>query len=498
MDLGKQKLPVGIDCFEKLRHENCYYVDKTGFIIDLLNNYSEATLITRPRRFGKSLNMRMLEAFFSPESDKSIFDGLKITGEHGLCSEYMGKYPVISLSLKRINAASFSLAYKLASSVIRQAAAKVYDLVKDDINLKSFDNEILSQLLQSNIEESALYESLYSLSSILEKHYGKKVIILIDEYDVPLAKAYEHGYYDQMVFLIRNLFENTLKSNDSLKFAVLTGCMRLSKESLFTGLNNLEVMSVSDDTYSEYFGFTDREVQDLLKYYDLHGSYQSIKEWYDGYRFGSTNVYCPWDVISYCRKLQHNRRHPPENFRINTSDNSVVQKFIDHCTSPNVKSDIEALINGEPVKKKIRQELTYRDMYSSIDNIWSVLFTTGYLTYKDRLDSRVFNLAIPNLEIRDVFAEHILELFKDYVNTNCNRVNCLYEALQSENAAEAEGILSSFLRQTISLRDASVPNPLKENFYHGLLVGLFIPMGGWSVSSNQEAGNGYCDIMMRS
>ena len=493
----RKKLPIGIDGFEKLRANEFYYVDKTGLIADLLSNLSEVTLYTRPRRFGKSLNMSMLEAFFSPDSDKSIFDGLKISGEESLCEQYMGQYPVISMSLKSICADNYDIAYRMAAALIREAAAKVYLQVRDSDKLMPMDRDGLEALMQATVGADALYGSLYTLSAILCRHYGRKVILLIDEYDVPLAKAHENGYYEQMVLLIRNLFEKALKTNDNLQFAVLTGCMRISKESIFTGLNNLKVLGISDVRSSEYFGFTDGEVRDLLAYYGLSDRYETVREWYDGYRFGNVNVYCPWDVINYCDLARYDTNAFPENYWINTSSNAVIRKFLKYSDSSTVQSEIETLINGGEVEKSIHQELTYADMYSSLDNLWSVLFTTGYLTQTQRLDTRRFCLVIPNEEIRDIFTEQILDLFRENVRRDSALLGRLCDALQTGDAASAQKSLGDYLRRTISIRDTAVRRSLRESFYHGLLLGILSAKENWDVSSNQEAGDGYSDLIVR-
>ena len=496
MTQRKKMLPIGVESFEKIRKDHFYYVDKTEMIAGLLNSRSEVTLFTRPRRFGKTLNMSMLEAFFSPLSDKSLFDGLKITEEKELCEAFMGKYPVISASLKGINAWDFQTAAEMAVRLVRNCARQYEDILPDSVRLSDADKEDFKELLDVHMPMSAFYSGLKTLSNLLEKHYGQKVVILIDEYDVPLAKAFEQGYYEQMVILIRNLFEQALKTNGSLQFAVLTGCMRISKESIFTGLNNLIVRSISDEEYDEFFGFTDAEVRKMLEYYDLSAYYDAVKDWYDGYRFGQTSVYCPWDVISYCRKLQTDSDHSPENYWLNSSGNYAVRKFIESADGTSVKSEIESLINGDAVEKTIRQDLTYRDMYASVDNIWSVLYTTGYLTKQGRSGSRI-QLVIPNREICNIFSEQILELFKEDVKKDGEALEVFCSALQSRDTAGMEKSLRDYLRKTISIRDAAVRKSLRENFYHGILLGILSFKSGWSVMSNQESGRGYSDIQIR-
>ena len=412
MATKKKKLPIGIENFEELLTEDFYYIDKTLLIKDLLNNWGKVNLFTRPRRFGKSLNMSMLKAFFEPGGSKEIFGGLEISKEKTLCEEYMGKYPVLSISLKGIHGSSYEKAYDMTVQLINGEARK-FQYLLDSSRLTKYDKQAFTALLQTNISEAALCSSLKVLSELLEKHYGKKIILLIDEYDVPLAKAFEQGYYDSMVLFIRNMFEHALKTNDSLKFAVLTGCMRISKESIFTGLNNLRVLSIAEVQFDEYFGFSDSEVQSLLAYYGLSDHYTQMKEWYDGYQFGNVRVYCPWDVINYCDALRSDSHAQPQNYWANTSGNEIVRRFIQKSDKGAAKREIEYLIAGEVITKEIHQELTYKDMYTSIDNLWSVLFTTGYLTQKGKANGSNFHLAIPNIEIRKIFTAQIMALFKE-------------------------------------------------------------------------------------
>lgn len=493
----RKKLPIGIDNFEKIRKNNFYYIDKTGLIIDLLNNWGEVTLFTRPRRFGKSLNMSMLASFFSPDSDKSIFRGLMIEQEKDLCEEYMGKYPVISVSLKSINAANYEMAYNMAADIVREAAMQVDEQIPDKSRLHPVDRADLQRLLHEHMEDSVLYGSIYTLSRILKRYYGQNVIILIDEYDVPLAKAYEQGYYEQMVLLIRNIFEKALKTNSNLQFAVLSGCMRISKESIFTGLNNLEVRSISDVEYDEYFGFTDGEVRAMLEYYGFAYAYDAVKEWYDGYQFGNTLIYCPWDVICYCKKLITDGNGTPENFWLNSSGNNIVRKFVEHSRNATLRDELESLINGETIEKTIRQDLTYPEMYSSIDNLWSVLYTTGYLTQRGTGNGMGLRLAIPNQEIHNIFTEHILEMFTRDVQKDGVALGRFCDALQSGDVFSAEQGLCDYLKRTISVRDTCVRTSLKESFYHGLLLGILGTRDSWSVTSNREAGDGFSDIEIR-
>ena len=493
----RKKLPIGIENFETMIREDYYYVDKTGLIADLLNAGGLVTLFTRPRRFGKSLNMSMLEQFFDPETDKSIFEGLKSREETQLCEKYMGQYPVISISLKRIEAGDFDTAYAQMAQIIREQAIRADNLVAQGTDIHPADRSALDRLLADMIKPADLYAGLYTLSGILEKHYGRKIVLLIDEYDVPLSKACEYGYYDQMVLLIRNLLHQAMKTNHNLQLAVLTGCMRISKESIFTGLNNLKVLGVSDARSDEYFGFTDQEVRDLLTYYGLSERYEEVREWYDGYHFGNVDVYCPWDVINYCDHAVYDPNAYPENYWINSSNNQIIRRFLRYNDSPTLKSEIETLINGGEVEKTIHQELTYGDMYSSLDNIWSVLFTTGYLTQSERMDARRFRLRIPNEEIRDIFTEQILDLFVENVRRDGTSLGLLCDALKAKDALNVEKYLTDYLRRTISIRDTAVRKSLRENFYHGLLLGILGACEDWGVSSNPEAGDGYSDLIVR-
>ena len=495
MDSKKKKLPLGIENFEDLIRNDFYYIDKTGLIRDILKQPAKVTLFTRPRRFGKSLNMSMLEKFFSPESDKHIFDGLVITQEKELCENHMGRYPVISVSLKGINAPSYDTAFKMLVMMINEAAEKVQYL-RNSERLSEAEKGFFEELLSRNMDEATTFGSLRLLSRLLYKHHGQPVIVLIDEYDVPLAKAFSNGYYEQMVFLIRNLFEQVLKTNDSLHFAILTGCMRISKESIFTGLNNLSVRSVTDLRYDEYFGFTDAEVQELLNYYGFSNCYDAIKEWYDGYQFGNTDVYCPWDVMNYCDTLLDELNAQPENYWVNTSSNDAVRKFIEECDNGTTKREIERLIAGETIEKEIYQELTYQDMYTSIDHIWSVLFTTGYLTQKGKIEGNRYKLAIPNLEIRSIYTSQIMTLFQENVKKDGQLLTQFCDALNQGNTSEVENCLNRYLRKTISIRDTFVKKQLKENFYHGILVGILGLKDYWGITSNRETGDGYSDIVV--
>lgn len=495
MENGKKKLPIGIENFEKLQTEDFYYVDKTNLIKEILVHWAEVNLFTRPRRFGKSLNMSMLKNFFELGTNKEIFTKLKISKETALCEEYMGKFPVILVSLKGMNAGTYEKALEMAVQIVRGEARR-FQYLLDSERLTSYDKEAFSALLQEDMSEGVLCSSLKVLSELLEKHHDCKVILLIDEYDVPLAKAFDRGYYDQMVMFIRNMFEYALKTNDSLKFSVLTGCMRISKESIFTGLNNLKVLSIAEVQFDEAFGFTDREVREMLEYYGLSDHYGEIKEWYDGYQFGNVEVYCPWDVINYCDALRADPDAQPKNYWSNTSSNEAVRRFIRESDKAAVRREIENLVAGEVITKEIHQELTYKDMYASVDNLWSVLFTTGYLTQRGKPEGDRFRLAIPNMEIRKIFTTQIMEFFKENVPKNGEALKDFCEALKNGNAEGVEKRLGEYLKRTISIRDTFVKKQMKENFYHGILLGILGFEDTWSVSSNKESGDGYSDILV--
>lgn len=491
------KLPVGIDNFEKIRRDGFYYVDKTGLIEQLLNNWGEVNLFTRPRRFGKTLNMSMLKCFFEIGTDQSLFDGLYISKNKALCDAYMGKYPVISISLKGVNADSYENARSLLKRIVMEEA-KMHRIIMSGNRLDDIDKAEYMSLVTGEMGEDTLVYSMKTLTALLEKYYEKKVIVLIDEYDVPLAKANENGYYDQMVLLVRNLFENVLKTNSSLKFAVLTGCLRVAKESIFTGLNNFKTNSILDAEYDETFGFVDDEVKEMLHYYGQDTHYETVKEWYDGYRFGNADVYCPWDVINYCDAHRRNPMLPPENYWTNTSGNDVLKHFIESAGAAKglAKTDLERLVNGEIVEKDIREDLTYNELYASMDNLWSTLFMAGYLTHKGRVDTKRFRLAVPNREIRNIITEQVLALFKQDVEKDGQLLNDFCTALSDGHTDEVERLFSEYMKKTISVRDTFARKELKENFYHGLLLGILGFKAGWSVMSNRESGNGFSDIMI--
>ena len=493
----KKKLPIGIDNFEKIRKDDFYYVDKTKLIEQLLEKWGEANLFTRPRRFGKSLNMSMLRHFFEIGADPSLFDGLYISQRTELCKNYMGKFPVVSVSLKGVESSSYEGACRLLGKVINEEARRLGFLEKSK-KLKESEKAIFGELLKPDMREDVLAYSIRELTELLEKHYGEKVIVLIDEYDVPLAKANEQGYYDEMVLLLRTLFGNALKTNESLKFAVLTGCLRVAKESIFTGLNNFKVYPLTKVVFDECFGFTDEEVKEMLHYYQQDSHYDTVKEWYDGYRFGKVDVYCPWNVINYCDEHLDDPMAEPQNYWSNTSGDDVIKHFVDSIyTGKEVtKPELERLVNGGAVQKNISQELTYKELYGSMDNIWSALFMTGYLTQRGESEGNQYNLVIPNQEIRNIITEHIMGLFKEDVSKDGQMVNEFCNALASGEADIVEKLFTEYMKKTISVRDTFVRKSTKENFYHGILLGILSFKGGWMVKSNKEAGNGFSDIMI--
>ena len=499
----KVKLPLGIEDFEEIRTMGYFYIDKTGLIRDLIDNPGKVNLFTRPRRFGKTLNMSMLKFFFETDNDmvpnnSRLFEGLEISKEKELCSKYMGKFPVISISLKNVEGISFEKAKNKFRSVIGTEAVR-FSFLADCDRLTETERKQYAKLIELNdsgefaMSDDLLENSLLMLSRFLQKYYGQKTILLIDEYDVPLDKAYQSGYYDAMVDFIRALFGQVLKTNSSLYFAVLTGCLRISRESIFTGLNNFKVYTVKDVQYNEYFGFTDAEVREMLAYYGLMEKYEVTKEWYDGYRFSNLEVYCPWDVVNYCHALKMNPEENPQNYWVNTSSNDIIRRFIEKADA-STKDEIELLVNGGSIKKKIRQELTYRDLDSRADNLWSILFTTGYLTQYEKDDSELTKLVIPNREIQWIFVEQIQEWFDLESKKDIHKLNDFRRAFEENDTTAIETIFTSYLRKTISIRDTNVRKKMKENFYHGILLGLFAGMENWKVKSYAESGEGYSDI----
>lgn len=493
---NKLMLPTGIEDFKEIRTDGYYYVDKTALIEQVLDKRSKVTLFTRPRRFGKTLNMSMLRYFFETGTDSKLFNGLYISQNAELCEKYMGKYPVIAISLKGVDADSYTKAKAQMIKIINREARRHRLLLKSE-KLDSFDKELLTQLLSRNMEEDTITSSLQELTELLEAHFSKKVVVLIDEYDVPLAKAYENGYYDKMVLLIRNLFGNVLKTNDSLAFAVLTGCLRIAKESIFTGLNNFTVYSITDEEFDETFGFTDREVQKMLAYYGLDSHFEEVKAWYDGYRFGTADVYCPWDVVYYCKDHQNNPNAEIKNYWINTSGNEFIQHFVDSMNDPHMltKSELELLVSGDTVVKQVDEMITYKELYSNIDNMWSTLFMTGYLTQRGKEPDGRYHLAIPNREICDCMVRRVLALFKRSVSQNQELLRSFCNAMLASDAGTMEHALTEYMGKTISIRD-SFAKSIRENFYHGLLIGILGSQGAWKATSNKESGDGFSDILI--
>ena len=500
------KLPVGIDDFRKLRESHFYYVDKTRLIEQLLLNWSEVTLFTRPRRFGKTLNMSMLKSFFDIGTDKALFDGLYISGNKELCDEYMGKYPVIFLSLKGVEGLTYEEAFEAFVRIMGKEVNRVSFLADSDkltqIEREQYKGLTIMKNGRLAFDKEKLISSLQLLSQLLYKHYGKKVVILIDEYDVPLDKAFQNGYYKEMVSLIRGLFGQALKTNEFLQFAVLTGCLRISKESIFTGLNNFKVMSITDSRFDEQFGFTDEEVKKLLSDYDMGSHFDEVKEWYDGYHFGRADVYCPWDVINHADHLRDDSDAKPQTYWINSSGNSLVRRLINRADS-STKDEIERLIAGEAIEKVIRQDLTYDEIENSIDNIWSVLFTTGYLTKIGEVklpdsESYAYMLVIPNKEVREVFVLQIQEWFKAVVANDNDTMKLLSKAILDKDEAILARQLNIVMGRMISILDTKAPDDMKENFYHGLLLGLLRGSNpDWLIKSNRESGDGFSDILIK-
>ncbi len=501
----RKKLPIGIENFEEFFSEDFYYVDKTLFIKELLQNWGKVNLFTRPRRFGKSLNMSMLKCFFEIGRNPALFEGLKIMQEKDLCEKYMGKFPVISISLKSVDGRSFESASVALRTLIGNEARR-FAFLRNSTNLSNDEKESYAQLTEVGPAQGGFYTmtegmaaaSLQTLSQLLEKHYGQKVILLIDEYDVPLDKTFQAGYYDEMVSLIRNLLGNALKTNDSLYFAVLTGCLRISKESIFTGLNNLKVHTISDVRYDEYFGFTNAEVDELLEFYGLSAYKDTIRDWYDGYCFGDTDVYCPWDVINYCDELLAASNTPPKNYWANTSGNDLIRRLLKKANLT-TKNEVEELLNGGQITKRMKQELTYREVDDSIENVWSVLYATGYLTGKhvEQEDADIFRLWIPNGEIRKLFYELVEDWFREVTRSDMSRINRFCAAFPAGDTDTIQDMLNDYLWDSISVRDTAVRRNMKENFYHGMLLGLLRSQDSWLVKSNAETGEGYSDISIQ-
>lgn len=493
------KLPVGIDNFEKIRRNGFYYVDKTSLIEQLFSNWGEVNLFTRPRRFGKTLNMSMLKYFFEIGTDRSLFDGLHISSNEKICSEHMGKYPVIFLSLKNAEGLNFDTAkYQMVELIAREAER--FPFLAKDTNLSDRDREkyrVLTAFADGHYQMSddVLYGSLQTLSELLYKHFNQKTVILIDEYDVPLDKAFQHGYYREMVALIRAMFGRALKTNEALGFAVLTGCLRVSKESIFTGLNNFKILSITDSRFDEQFGFTDEEVQRLLADYHLEARFSETKEWYDGYRFGNVDVYCPWDVINHIDRIKDDPNARPEAYWINTSGNDLVKRFVDKANRT-TRNEIEQLIAGNAIEKMLRLDLTYDEIDNSIENLWSVLFTTGYLTQAGMTEDGAYRLVIPNREICEVFKLQIQEWFKKSIFSNTEQLTAFWKAFEEGNTDGVEMYLNRIMSNSISVFDIKTGEGRKEISYHNLLVGILTGNADWLVKSNVEAGEGFADIIV--
>lgn len=493
------KLPVGIENFEDIRRFGFYYIDKTKLIEQILMNWGKVNLFTRPRRFGKTLNMSMLRYFFEYGADKTLFDGLYISQNQKLCEEYMGKFPVIFLTLKGVDGLTYESAAHRFAQLIGNEADR-FHFLENSNRLTDSEKEKYRSLTtlrngQYFFEEENFSSALQVLSELLYKHYGQKVIMLIDEYDVPLDKAFQNGYYREMVALIRAMFGSALKTNDYLQFAVLTGCLRISKESVFTGLNNFKVLSIIDTRFDEQFGFTNEEVQQLLKAYDMESHFEETKEWYDGYRFGNADIYCPWDVVNHVDMLRADPKARPQSYWINTSGNGLVKRFIDKANKT-TRDEIERLIAGEAIEKMLRLELTYDEIDNSIDNLWSVLFTTGYLTQAGMTEEGAYKLVIPNREVRDVYKFQIQEWFKETIFRNTEQLIAFWNAVEEGRTEVIEKYLNRTLSNSISVFDTKAPEKEKENSYHTFLVGLLVGNADWLVKSNVEVGEGFADIVV--
>lgn len=493
------KLPVGIENFQEIRQLGFYYVDKTKMIEHLLSQWGKVNLFTRPRRFGKTLNMSMLRYFFEIGTDPTLFDGLFISQNKELCETYLGKFPVVFLSLKNVDGLTFEEArYRLTELIAKEAER--FGFLADSDRLSENEKKMYQALTalsdgRYTMDELLLVSAIQTISQLLYRHYGQKIILLMDEYDVPLDKAFQHGYYREMVSLIRGMFGQVLKTNDFLYFAVLTGCLRVSKESIFTGLNNLKVLASTDARFDEYFGFTDEEVKILLEAYHLESHMEETKEWYDGYHFGNADIYCPWDVISHVDRLCGEPTAAPQAYWINTSGNDLVKRFIEKADKT-TRDEIEALIAGGLIEKPIRLELTYDEIDNSINNLWSVLFTTGYLTQAGRTEQGDYRLRIPNKEVREVYKLQIQEWFRDTVLQDTEPIRAFLQAFTDGNAKEIEARLTKILGNMISILDTKARDEEKEIFYHGVLLGLLRCNFDWSVKSNVEAGDGFADIIV--
>ena len=493
------RLPVGAEDFREIREKNLYYVDKTRLIEQIFEEFSKVTLFTRPRRFGKTLNMSMLRHFFEIGTEKNLFDGLYIAQNEQLCEEHMGKHPVIFISLKDVEGLNFDQAqYRFVEIIAREA--RRFQFLLESEKLEEADKNIYKSIVAVENGQYTMGGKLFAgalriLSELLTKHYGKKTVILIDEYDVPLDKAFLNGYYDEMVDLIRSMFGQALKTNEYLEFAVLTGCLRISKESIFTGLNNFKVLTITDARFDEQFGFTNAEVEKLLKDYHLEDHLDETREWYDGYRFGNADVYCPWDVINHVDRLRAEPDAMPEAYWINTSGNALVKRFIDKANKT-TRDELERLVAGEAIEKFVRLELTYGEIEDSIENLWSVLFTTGYLTQCGRTEEGAYKLIIPNKEVREVYKQQIQEWFKKKIFSNTEQITAFWQAVETGETAAIEKYLNRTLSNSISVFDTKAQDGVKENAYHTLLVGLLAGNADWLVKSNVEAGEGFADIII--
>lgn len=482
-----QKLPIGIENFKEMRKQDFYYVDKTGLIVDLLADWGKVNLFTRPRRFGKTLNMSMLANFFEIGADASLFDGLRVSEEKELCENYLGKFPVVFVSLKGVDGLTFDDAYARLRILIRNEALRL-EVLRESGKLSMEEKNAYLRLVSENPEKTDITESLKLLCQLLEKHYGQKPILLIDEYDVPLDKAFLHGYYPQMIDLIRSMFGAALKTNDSLFFAVLTGCLRVSKESIFTGLNNLKTLSISNVKFNEYFGFTDEEVGRMLADYGLEAHQAEAREWYDGYRFGNQDVYCPWDIINYVNELRSDPEAEPKPYWMNTSGNDMVRRLIAKASDGTTQMEIERLIAGDTITKMINEQLTHSEIDENLENIWSLLYMTGYLTVARKPSGGRYELRIPNREVREIFKRQVLSWFTERARATTEKLAGLYEAFEKGDAEAIEKLLNRQLITTVSFYDAY------ESFYHGFLLALLSTCVDWCVSSNAETGRGRSDI----
>lgn len=484
-------LPVGVSNFEKIRKDNYFYVDKTGLITDILSQKTEVLLITRPRRFGKTLNMSMLESFFDITKDsKEIFKGLQITREKKLCDEWLNQYPVVSISFKQVDGLNFNDAYNMLVWMISQLYTK-HSYLLESKKISDSDKNMINRMINDKPSLVDIKGSLVLLTKLLQQYYDKPVILLIDEYDVPVAKANSKGYYKEMLDVMKAIMQ-ALKDNDSLKFAVITGCLKIAKESIFTGTNNFVSNSITSNRLNEYFGFTQSEVDNLLEIMDSSDRRDDIKEWYDGYHFGKLDVYCPWDVMNYLLELQRDKDAKPISYWKNTSDNAIIRSFIDYAGS-NITKKLEILMNGGYIVEQIDENLTYDYLHSSEDNLWSTLYLTGYLTkvkdedlYENVNDNKLA-LKIPNAEIKDIYESIVMKWFNDSAQ-KWNR-KALFDAVWNGDSETITNELSTLLRRTISYHD------YREDFYHAFLAGIFTG-AGYMVESNKEHGEGRSDVVV--